>query len=120
VQIGEKTSEQLEYRAAKLVVVVHHRAVYGLSEEDRVERKIEPVVAPGPVQPIEDARVGASLLACMLVVTVTPPPPGRRRPGGGGVTVTIHRTDPRSVMTSRRGSPGPLRSPYGIPTRPGR
>jgi|GEM_PF-149226 len=67
VQIGEKTSEQLEYRAAKLVVVVHHRAVYGLSEEDRVERKIEPVVAPGPVQPIEDARVGASLLACILV-----------------------------------------------------
>ncbi len=67
VVIGEKTSEQLEYRPAQIVVVVHHRAVYGLSEEHRAERTIEPVVAPGPVQPIEGALVGASLLAQVLV-----------------------------------------------------
>lgn len=67
VVIGEKTSEQLEYRRAKLVVVVHHRAVYGLCEADQRERTVEPIVAPGPVQPIEGALVGASLLAQILV-----------------------------------------------------
>jgi transposase len=67
VVIGEKTSEQLEYRPAQLVVVVHHRAVYGLSDADRAERTVEPVVAPGPVQPIEDARVGPSLLSWILI-----------------------------------------------------
>ena len=67
VVVGEKTSEQLEYQRAKLVVVVHHRAVYGLSEEDQRERTVEPTVAPAPVQPIEGALVGASLLAQILV-----------------------------------------------------
>lgn len=67
VIVGEKTSEQLEYCPAKLVVIVHHRAVYGLGAEDRAERKIEPVVAPAPVQPIENANAGPSLLAWILV-----------------------------------------------------
>jgi transposase len=67
VIVGEKTSEQLEYSPAKLVVVVHHRALYGLNEKDRAERTVEPVEAPGPVQPIEDAKAGPSLLAWILV-----------------------------------------------------
>jgi len=67
VVIGEKTSEELDFRPAKLVVVVHHRALYGLSEEDQRERKIEPVLAPLPAQPIEGASVGAGLLAWILV-----------------------------------------------------
>lgn len=67
VVVGEKTSEQLEYQRAKLVVVVHHRALYGLAEEDQRERNVEPVLAPAPLQPIEGALVGATLLAQILV-----------------------------------------------------
>jgi len=67
VVVGEKTTEELEYHRAKLVVVVHHRAVYGLGAEDQRERRVEPVVAPGPVQPIEGATVGPGLLAHILV-----------------------------------------------------
>lgn len=67
VEVGEKTSEELEYRAAKLVVLVHHRKVYGLAEEDRAERKSEPVTAPLPARPIENALAGPGLLAWILV-----------------------------------------------------
>ena len=67
VVIGEKTSEELEYRQAKLVVIVHHRAVYGLAESDRAERKSEPLLAPMPHRPIENALAGVALLAWILV-----------------------------------------------------
>jgi len=67
VVVGEKVSEELEYSPASLVVIVHHRAVYGLCAEDQAQRKAEPIVAPAPPRPIEDARVGAGLLAWILV-----------------------------------------------------
>lgn len=67
VEVGEKTSEELEYRPAKLVVLVHHRKLYGLAEEDRAERKSEPVVAPLPARPLENALAGPGLLAWILV-----------------------------------------------------
>ena len=67
VEVGEKTSEELEYRAAKLVVLVHHRKVYGLAEEDRAERKSEPLVAPLPARSLENALAGPGLLAWILV-----------------------------------------------------
>ncbi len=67
VEVGEKVSEELEYRPAKLVVLVHHRKVYGLAEEDRAERKSAPVVAPLPVRPLENALAGPGLLAWILV-----------------------------------------------------
>ncbi len=67
VVIGEKTSEELEYRPAKLVVLVHHRALYGLGEADRAQRTAEPVLAPAPVRPIENGLAGAGLLARILV-----------------------------------------------------
>ena len=67
VVIGEKTSEELEYRQAKLVVLVHHRHVYGLAESDREERKSEPIVAPMPLRPIENGLAGVALLAWILV-----------------------------------------------------
>jgi len=67
VPVGEKTTEELEYRPSKLVVVVHHRVVYGLSEEDREERSVEPILAPAPLRPIENALAGPGLLAWILV-----------------------------------------------------
>jgi transposase len=67
VEVGEKTSEEVEYRPAKLVVLVHHRKVYGLAEEDRAERKSEPIVAPLPVRPLENVLAGPALLAWILV-----------------------------------------------------
>ena len=67
VVVGEKTSEELEYRQAKLVVIVHHRALYGLSESDRVERQSEPLAAPMPPRPIENGLAGVALLAWILV-----------------------------------------------------
>jgi len=67
VFVGEKQSEVLEYSPARLIVIVHHRHVYGLRAEDQAERKAEPIVAPAPVQPLEDVRVGAGLLAWIVV-----------------------------------------------------
>jgi transposase len=67
VMVGEKTSEELEYRPAKLVVIVHHRKVYGLAEDERAERKAEPLMAPLPVRPIENGLAGPGLLARILV-----------------------------------------------------
>ena len=67
VEIGEKTSEELEYRPARLVVLVHHRKVYGLCEKDRAERRAEPIASPGPVRPIENGLAGPGLLARILV-----------------------------------------------------
>jgi transposase len=67
VVVGEKLSEELEYSPARLVVIVHHQQVYGLRAEDQLERKAEPIVAPAPARPIEDARAGAGLLAWILV-----------------------------------------------------
>jgi transposase len=67
VQVGETTSEALEYRPGRLVVIVHHHAVYDLSAEDQKERTIEPVVTPAPVLPIEGVQAGPALLARILV-----------------------------------------------------
>ena len=66
VVTGEKTSEELEYRPSKLVVLVHHRAIYGLGESDRAERTAEPIVAPLPPRPIENGLAGPGLLARIL------------------------------------------------------
>lgn len=66
VVTGERTSEELEYRPSKLVVLVHHRAIYGLGESDRAERTAEPIVAPMPARPIENALAGPGLLARIL------------------------------------------------------
>lgn len=67
VVIGEQLSEELEYSPARLVVIVHHQQLYGLSAKDSLERKADPISAPLPPRPIEDARVGAGLLAWILV-----------------------------------------------------
>lgn len=67
VEIGETTHEEIEHRPGQLVVKVHHRVKYGLAEADARERTIEPLVAPAPPSAIEDARVGAGLLAQILV-----------------------------------------------------
>jgi transposase len=67
VAVGEKTTEELEYRPAKLVVIVHHRAVYGLAEDERAERTAPARVTPMPARPIEEGLAGPGLLAWILV-----------------------------------------------------
>jgi transposase len=67
IEVGEKTSEELEYRPAKLVVIVHHRKVYGKDESTRSERKVKPLEARMPVRPIENGLAGPGLLARILV-----------------------------------------------------
>lgn len=67
VEVGERVFERIEHRPARLVVEVHHCLEYGLAEEDRRERTVESVFAPAPPSAIEDARVGAGLLAQILV-----------------------------------------------------
>ena len=66
VAIGEKTTEELEYRPSKLVVLVHHRAIYGLGETDLVERTAELIVTPMAPRPIENGLAGPGLLARIL------------------------------------------------------
>jgi transposase len=67
VVVGEKITEELEYRPGMLVVIEHHRAVYGASAEVAAERKVHEIVAPLPPRALEDTRAGAGLLAWTLV-----------------------------------------------------
>lgn len=64
VVIGEKTSEELEYRPSKLVVLVHHLPIYGPAESSA--RKLEPIVTPLSPRPIENGLAGPGLLARIL------------------------------------------------------
>ena len=66
VAIGEEVTESIDYRPAKLVVVEHHRTVYGLAPEDAADRQVKPLVTPMPPRPLE-ALVGAGLLAWIIV-----------------------------------------------------
>lgn len=65
--VGEKTTEEIEYRPARLVVIEHHRVVYGLPEELAKEWRVQPLVAPMPPRPIENGDAGAGLLSWVLV-----------------------------------------------------
>jgi transposase len=67
VEVGEKVQEELHYQRGKLTVKVHRRKVYGLSEADAEERKVDPVTAPMPVMPFDDCVAGASFVAALLM-----------------------------------------------------
>jgi transposase len=67
VAVGEKVFEELDYTAAKLSVIEHHRVVYGPAPEVTAERKIDPVVTPLPPRPLKGCAASARLLAQVLV-----------------------------------------------------
>lgn len=67
VPVGEKIDEEIDFQPGFLKLVLHHRTVYGLSEGDARERKVDPVTAPGPLRPLEGSIAGANLLAWILV-----------------------------------------------------
>jgi len=67
VVVGEKLEDEVEYQPGFIKLIVHHRAVYGLSEEDARERQAPDVVAAGPTRPLEGSIAGAGLLAWVLV-----------------------------------------------------
>lgn len=67
VAVGEKVEEEIRFDPGVIKRVLHHRLVYGLSEEDARERQAPQVTAPGPVRPLEGSIAGASLLAWILV-----------------------------------------------------
>jgi transposase len=66
VPIGERLEEEIEYQPGILKRIVHHRAVYGLSEDDARERQAAELVAPGPIRPLPRSIVGPRLLAWIL------------------------------------------------------
>lgn len=66
VPVGEKLEEEIEYQPGVIKRIVHHRAIYGLSEEDARERQAVEVVAPSPTRPLEGRIVGPQLLAWIL------------------------------------------------------
>ena len=67
VQVGETLEDEVIYQRAELKRIVHHRAVYGLSQEDAQERQAPTITAPPPAKPLDGSPVGASLLAWILV-----------------------------------------------------
>ncbi len=67
VEVGETLFEELDYRPAKLTVLVHHRKVYGLAPEHAAVQVSEPVTAPLPPRALEKSPASAGLLAWMLV-----------------------------------------------------
>jgi transposase len=67
VPVGERLEETVEYQPGFIKLIVHHRVMYGLSEEDAEERQAPEIVAPGPPRPLEGSVVGPELLAWILV-----------------------------------------------------
>jgi transposase len=67
VPVGETIDQEIEFQPGFLKLVLHHRAVYGLSEEDARERQAVEITAPGPTRPVEGSIAGANLLAWILV-----------------------------------------------------
>ena len=67
VAVGEALEEEVELQPGYVKLVVHHRTVYGLSEEDARERQADPMTAPGPPRPIEGSIAGPGLVAWILV-----------------------------------------------------
>ena len=67
VPVGEETFKEIEYRRAKLLVIIHKQVVYGPAPEIAKERKISTVTAPMPPRALEDCAASATLLAWLLV-----------------------------------------------------
>ncbi len=67
VETGAKVFEEIEYTPAQICVIEHRRVIYGPPPEVAQKRKIDSVVAPMPVRPLEGVSAGASLLAQVLV-----------------------------------------------------
>jgi len=67
VPVDEKVEEEIRFEPGVIKRVVHHRVVYGLSQEDAEERQAPAITVPGPVRPLENSIAGASLLAWILV-----------------------------------------------------
>jgi transposase len=67
VPVGEKVEEEICFEPGVIKRVLHHRVVYGLSEEDAADLKVPSVAAPGPVRPLVNSIAGPSLLAWILV-----------------------------------------------------
>ena len=66
VKVGEKLEDEIEFEQSVIKRIVHHRPIYGLSEEDARERQAPEVVAPGPTRPLERCTAGPRLLAWIL------------------------------------------------------
>jgi len=67
IPVGEKIFKEVEYRRAKLLVVIHKRVIYGPPQEIAKERKIAKATAPMPPRALEDCAASATLLAWILV-----------------------------------------------------
>jgi len=67
VPVGEKVFEEIDYERARLVLVRHHRVVYGLSEQDAEERQAAERCAALPARALEGCAASATLLARILV-----------------------------------------------------
>lgn len=67
VPVGETLEDEIEYQPGVIKLIVHHRAIYGLSEEDAQDRQAPELTAPGPTRPLERSIVGPILLAWLLV-----------------------------------------------------
>ena len=67
VPVDEKVEEEIRFEPGVIKRVLHHRVVYGLSEEDAEDLQAPSIAAPGPVRPLENSIAGPSLLAWILV-----------------------------------------------------
>jgi len=66
IPVDDKVEEEIVVEPSRLKRLIHHRVVYGLSEEDAKERESPRIVAPAPPRPLEESLASASLLALVL------------------------------------------------------
>jgi hypothetical protein len=66
VPISEKLEDEIVLTPSQLTRRLHHRTVYGLDATDPAERQAPPVIAPGPVRPLEGSIAGPALLGSIL------------------------------------------------------
>lgn len=67
VCIGQRVTEELDYKRARLVVIEHVQPQYGLPAEEAEQRKMTPMMAPLPPKPFANCIASAVLLAWVLV-----------------------------------------------------
>ena len=66
VEVGVEVSTELDYQAAELRIIEHHKVVYGLPPEAAKEREVLPLKAPEPPVAVEGVKATAELLAWVL------------------------------------------------------
>lgn len=67
VPVGQKVTEELDFKRARVQVIEHVQILYGLPPAEAAQRTVPPRSAPLPQRPLDNCIASANLLAWILV-----------------------------------------------------